>query len=433
MPALSRKLLHRSLRRRLQLTQAAAPTSDIPTAALPAGFGVLARRRTTALHRAVMSSLEGRRLSPKKAAPRQERGCDKVGVKALSAGFRLILDKGVPVSDADAAHTVLEPLHQGGGEITDAQLEEIEGWLGEGVAPYQATPDEMLHALRTAAKGSAPGPSGFSTRLWQRTLVENEQLLTKFTNCIGAFSGTLPANLRELWAACRSLALEKPDEGHRPISMGDVARRVTGRAALSAHRDAIQLRFRDKDHALNLQLGCMSRNSSENVVDDLTLRAAPQPHAPAHGHHQRVQHPTALRLPEGGEEALLGAGAAVRAVLHARVGPGHPRRRRQAARAQVALRAAAGRHAGLAPVLPGHPPPSWRRRTHGGRSSSSAPSATSSTWRAPTPPCLAEAFVLIRALMPVKRAARALLPHERHQGGSNSLRCTRSAPLCAAS
>ena len=131
----------------------------------------------------------------------------------------------------------------------------------------------MANALRTAVKGSAPGPSGFSTRLWQRTLVENEQLLTKFTNFInGAFaSGTLPANLRELWAACRSLVLEKPDGGHRPISMGEVARRVTGRAALSSHRDAIQLRFRGTGHALNLQLRCMSPNGSETVVHDLTL------------------------------------------------------------------------------------------------------------------------------------------------------------------
>ena len=104
------------------------------------------------------------------------------------------MDKAVPVTDADAAHAVLEPLHQGGGEITDAQREEIECWLGEGVAPYQSTPDEMLHALRTAAKGSAPGPSGFSTRLWQRRLVENERLLTKFTTFVnGAFaSGKLP-------------------------------------------------------------------------------------------------------------------------------------------------------------------------------------------------------------------------------------------------
>ena len=52
----------------------------------------------------------------------------------------------------------------------------------------------MAHALRTAANGSAPGPSGFSTRLWQRRLVENERLLTKFTTFVnGAFaSGKLP-------------------------------------------------------------------------------------------------------------------------------------------------------------------------------------------------------------------------------------------------
>ena len=107
-------------------------------ACAPAGaYGTLQRRITAfiaadweGLHSAFMSSVEGRRATPKKVAPellRQERACDKA-----SAGMRLIVDKAVPVTDADAAHAVLEPLHQGGGEITDAQCEEIVGWLGEG-------------------------------------------------------------------------------------------------------------------------------------------------------------------------------------------------------------------------------------------------------------------------------------------------------------
>ena len=62
-----------------------------------------------------------------------------MGVNALSAGMRLIVDKGVPVTDAGAAHAVLEPLHQGGGEIMDAQGKEVVGWQGEADAPYQAT------------------------------------------------------------------------------------------------------------------------------------------------------------------------------------------------------------------------------------------------------------------------------------------------------
>ena len=40
--------------------------------------------------------------------------------------MRLVVDKGVTVTDADAAPAVLEPLHQGG-EITDAQREDIGG------------------------------------------------------------------------------------------------------------------------------------------------------------------------------------------------------------------------------------------------------------------------------------------------------------------
>ena len=171
------------------------------------------------------------------------------------------------------------------------------GWLGEGDAPYQATPDEMAHALRTPAKGSAPGPSGFSTRLWQRTLVENEQLPTKFTKFI---NGTLPENLRELWAACRSLALEKPDGGPPPHLHG---RRGTPRDG--ARR---ALRPPGRHPAPLPRQGLRAERLRERCArPDAAQRAAPRPVAPAHGHHQRVQHPAALRLPEGGEETLPGA------------------------------------------------------------------------------------------------------------------------------
>ena len=102
--------------------------------------------------------------------------------------MHLDVDKGIPITDVGAAHAMLEPLPLGGDEITVAQRKEIVSWA-------RATP------LPGRWLGAAP--RSFSTRLWQRTVVEHE-LLTNFIN--GAFaSGTLPANLRELWAACRSL------------------------------------------------------------------------------------------------------------------------------------------------------------------------------------------------------------------------------------
>jgi hypothetical protein len=95
-------------------------------------------------------------------------------------------------------------------------------------------------------------------------------LFTKWTN--GAFcTGRLPSTHREAWAAARSIALTKPAGGHRPISMGDSARRATGRAALLTLKDDIQLRFRGEDFKDNLQLGCMTPNGSEHVIHDLQL------------------------------------------------------------------------------------------------------------------------------------------------------------------
>ena len=119
----------------------------------------------------------------------------------------------------------------------------------------------------------SPGPSGLRTSHLRRLLLGNETCLQQFTTWTnGALcTGMLPDNQREVWAAARSIALTKAAGGHRPISMGETVRRITGRAALHAHRADIQLRFRGKDNAANLQLGCMTPNGSETVVHDLQL------------------------------------------------------------------------------------------------------------------------------------------------------------------
>jgi hypothetical protein len=45
-------------------------------------------------------------------------------------------------------------------------------------------------------------------------------------------AGHLDAPLRNLWGSCITIALTKRAGGYRPVSMGNVERRVTGRAVL---------------------------------------------------------------------------------------------------------------------------------------------------------------------------------------------------------
>jgi hypothetical protein len=58
---------------------------------------------------------------------------------------------------------------------------------------------------------------------------------------------------RALWGSCVTIALAKPGGGHSPISMGDVNRRITGRAALNSCKQAIQDRLRGVDGRTNLR------------------------------------------------------------------------------------------------------------------------------------------------------------------------------------
>jgi hypothetical protein len=209
----------------------------------------------------------------------QERACEKAGENALSRAVQCIVDTAGVVERADEALSVLTPLHPPGGFVTDDERATVQRWLSESTSVYSASEDDISWALRSAPKGSAPGPSGWRMRHWQRAVLEDKGLLVQFTAFLnGAFaSGTLDPQLRQLWGSCLTIALKKPRTGHRPISMGNVERRLLGRAALHAHRQAIQDRFRGVDGCTNLQLGCMAPNASETVIHDLTLHMERNP------------------------------------------------------------------------------------------------------------------------------------------------------------
>ena len=168
---------------------------------------------------------------------RQERACVLAGQNAMSRAVQCATDESTVVEDLVEAVRVLEPLHPAGGAVTDAQRATIHGWMMECDA-YQVTAAAMLWSLRTAAKGASPGPSGWRARHWQRLLQEDTStvMLDRFTAFVNVSfaSGSLDPDLRAMWGACCTIALAKKGGGHRPISMGDLARRLTGRAMLHA-------------------------------------------------------------------------------------------------------------------------------------------------------------------------------------------------------
>ena len=87
----------------------------------------------------------------------------------------------------------------------------------------------FLGALRSARRGSAPGPSG--TRAEHlKPLLENEQAMELLGFAASQLAAAaVPAEIAEAFGLCRMTALRKPDGGVRGIATGDVFRRLVTR------------------------------------------------------------------------------------------------------------------------------------------------------------------------------------------------------------
>jgi hypothetical protein len=130
---------------------------------------------------------------------RQESACAKVSEGACSKGMAALLDKGTVEPDGDVAKSVLVPLHPITGALTPAQSAQLASWLLKVAgSAYEATPEAMTHALTTAAKASAPGPSGFRTSHLRRMLLEDDKQ-TKLSPP-GPMGRSAPARFRRNFA-----------------------------------------------------------------------------------------------------------------------------------------------------------------------------------------------------------------------------------------
>ena len=153
------------------------------------------------------------------------------------------------------------------------QHSNVTAWVEDASAPRLAlAEDDMIWAMRTAARSSAPGPLGWRTQHWKRLCVDYKRNGgTKPLTCLTAWAngalmtGHLDKTLRELWGSCVTIMLTKKAGGHRPVSMGNVERRITGRAAQKLIRSAAEERFRGAGDSNCLQLGSASPRTAPSM------------------------------------------------------------------------------------------------------------------------------------------------------------------------
>lgn len=131
--------------------------------------------------------------------------------------------------------------------------------------PVRVTVKNVEDALNSFKKGSATGPSGARADLFKWLLQGADgktmaRSLTGFANDM--LGGTFPAQTAPFWAGAVLVALRKDKEGSdvRPIAVGEVLRRLVGKAALLA------IGTKGRDILLPLQVAVKVNAGAEGVV-----------------------------------------------------------------------------------------------------------------------------------------------------------------------
>ena len=129
--------------------------------------------------------------------------------------------------------------------------------------PPDISVDIVLKMLRSFPRGSAPGPTGRRaqhilealTPANKTALLEQLAAVTRILS-----SGQAPDSVAPYFAGAKLFAAEKKDGGIRPIAVGDVLRRLTGKCLSQCTRGAARAYF------WPLQVGCGSPLGAETAV-----------------------------------------------------------------------------------------------------------------------------------------------------------------------
>ena len=102
---------------------------------------------------------------------------------------------------------------------------------------------EVRLATEKLSRGASPGPTGLSESM-MRLLVDDEESCLSLCHMLrDVINGEVPLNVRKRLTRCRIIALAKPQNGIRPIAMGDTILKICGSILLQRHENALQIFF----------------------------------------------------------------------------------------------------------------------------------------------------------------------------------------------
>ena len=122
---------------------------------------------------------------------------------------------------------------------------------------------ELRLATEKLSRGASPGPTGFSESM-MRLLAEDEESCLSLCHMFrDVINGEIAQSVRSRLTRCRIIALAKPNNGVRPVAMGDTVLKICGSILLQRHESALKSLFQP------IQRGILQKNACESIVHEL--------------------------------------------------------------------------------------------------------------------------------------------------------------------
>ena len=222
----------------------------------------LKRKQSSAHRRRHRELLDDQNLSEEQ---RQELAIDQRSIRnALTAAKAGNLSKATRILDNVYRESSLEPhekvfklkeLHPTG--PTPKRLEEDFPRIGV------VEQSELRVATEKLSRGAAPGPTGFSESM-MRLLVEDEESCLALCHMFrDVINGDVAESVRKRLTLCRIIALAKPQNGIRPVAMGDTILKICGSILLNRHESSLKTLFQP------IQRGILQERACESIVHEL--------------------------------------------------------------------------------------------------------------------------------------------------------------------
>ena len=122
---------------------------------------------------------------------------------------------------------------------------------------------ELRLAVDKLARGASPGPSGLSESMMRLLGDDDESSLSLCHMIRDVINGEIPLCVRKRLTRCRIIALPKPQNGIRPVAMGDTILKICGSILLQRHESSLKAFFAP------IQRGVLCKNACESIIHEL--------------------------------------------------------------------------------------------------------------------------------------------------------------------